>query len=85
MRAILDFDDAGACDDEPAKGVTVGDVRAWHDEIKRLNYALCALRQTALSAVGHVGFANYAHREAAASKAVSQSFANGEYVDPDEM
>lgn len=36
MRPILDFDDAGALDDEPAKGVTVGDIRAWHDEIERL-------------------------------------------------
>lgn len=31
MRPILDFDDAGASDDEPARGVTVGDIRAWHD------------------------------------------------------
>ena len=35
-RPLLDFDDAGAGDDEPAKGVTVGDIRAWHDEIERL-------------------------------------------------
>jgi len=32
MRKILEFDDAGAAEDEPAKGVTVGDIRAWHDK-----------------------------------------------------
>lgn len=32
MRPLLDFDDAGAQDDEPAKGVTVGDIRAWHND-----------------------------------------------------
>lgn len=31
MRDLLEFDDAGAADDEPVKGVTVGDIRAWHD------------------------------------------------------
>lgn len=31
---LLDFDDAGAGDDEPAKGVTVGDIRAWHDAFR---------------------------------------------------
>jgi hypothetical protein len=35
-RPLLDFDDAGAQDDHPAKGVTVGDIRAWFDEIERL-------------------------------------------------
>lgn len=32
MKTFLEFDDAGAQDDEPAKGVTVGDIRAWHDK-----------------------------------------------------
>lgn len=40
MRNPLDFDDAGAEDSEPAKGITVGDVRAWHDEFERLNFKL---------------------------------------------
>lgn len=40
MRPVLDFDDAGAKDDEPTKGVLVGDIREWHDEIKRLRLAL---------------------------------------------
>ena len=31
MKQFLDFDDAGAQDDEPVKGVTMGDIRAWHD------------------------------------------------------
>lgn len=31
MRALLIFDDAGANNDHPAKGVTIGDIRAWHD------------------------------------------------------
>lgn len=35
-RPLLDFDDAGAPDDDPAKGVTVGDIRRWFDEIERL-------------------------------------------------
>lgn len=39
MNPLLDFDDAGAGDDEPAKGVTVGDIRAWHDEMERLQIA----------------------------------------------
>lgn len=40
MKSLLEFDDAGAQDDEPTKGVTVGDIRAWHDEIERLRLAL---------------------------------------------
>lgn len=43
MKPLLDFDDAGASDDEPAKGVTVGDIRAWHDEHERLHDALYAI------------------------------------------
>lgn len=39
MRDLLEFDDAGASGDEPAKNVTVGDIRAWHDEIERLREA----------------------------------------------
>lgn len=31
MRPLLIFDDAGASNEHPAKGVTVGDIRAWHD------------------------------------------------------
>lgn len=31
MKQFLDFDDAGAQDDELVKGVTMGDIRAWHD------------------------------------------------------
>lgn len=31
-KSFLEFNDAGAQDDEPVKGVTVGDIRAWHDE-----------------------------------------------------
>lgn len=32
MKSLLEFDDAGASDSEPVKGVTVGDIRAWHDD-----------------------------------------------------
>jgi len=32
MKSFLEFDDAGASDEEPVKGITVGDIRAWHDE-----------------------------------------------------
>lgn len=35
MKRILDFDDPGASDDELAKGVTVGDIRAWHDCLEK--------------------------------------------------
>jgi hypothetical protein len=47
MRDPLDFDDAGADDDEPAKGITIGDVRAWHDEMQSMRAALTAMIQTA--------------------------------------
>jgi hypothetical protein len=40
MRSLLDFDDAGANDDEPVKGVTAGDIRAWFDERQRYRDAL---------------------------------------------
>ena len=36
MRAFLEFDDAGASDDELVKGITMGDIRAWHDEYHHL-------------------------------------------------
>ena len=36
MRALLDFDDAGADDDHPARGVTVGDIRAWYDHVEQI-------------------------------------------------
>ena len=40
MRRILDFDDAGAKDDELAKGVTVGNIRAWHDATEKAFVAM---------------------------------------------
>lgn len=36
MKPLLDFDDAGAADDEPVKAVTVGDIRAWHDQYDQI-------------------------------------------------
>ena len=30
--SLLEFDDAGASDEEPVKGVTMGHIRHWHDE-----------------------------------------------------
>ncbi len=44
MRPLLDFDDAGASDEEPAKGVTVGDIRAWHDAYDDLLWSLAECR-----------------------------------------
>lgn len=43
----LDFDDAGADDSEPARGVTIGDVRRWHDELEALRNELAYYRRTA--------------------------------------
>lgn len=40
MKQPLDFDDAGAADDEPIKGITAGDIRRWHDELDNLRSAL---------------------------------------------
>ena len=40
MRELLEFDVAGASDDEPAKGVTLGDIRAWHNKFEEVFYAL---------------------------------------------
>lgn len=40
MKPLLDFDDAGAADDHPARGVTVGDIRAWYDEMEQLQASL---------------------------------------------
>jgi hypothetical protein len=40
MRDLLDFDDAGAGDDEPTKGVLIGHIREWHDEMDRLRIAI---------------------------------------------
>lgn len=40
IHDLLEFDDAGAKDDHPAKGVTVGDIRAWFDENAALREAL---------------------------------------------
>lgn len=36
--SILEFDDPGASDDEPVKGVTMGDIRAWHDSYAELEH-----------------------------------------------
>ena len=61
-------------------------IRCIQDEVREAyEKRLAALKQTALAAVGHVGYANYAHREIAARKAINQSFVNGEFVDPDDM
>jgi hypothetical protein len=48
-RSFLDFDDPGAGDDEPVKGITAGDIRAWHDQYDNIlsTWADC---RTALSA-----------------------------------
>lgn len=35
-KSFLEFDDAGASDNELAKGVMVGDIRAWHDQYDRM-------------------------------------------------
>src|SRR5882724_13719543 len=35
MKQFLDFDDPGAQDDEPVKGLTMGDIRAWHDRFEK--------------------------------------------------
>jgi hypothetical protein len=37
----LRFDDPGAQNDEPAKGVTVGDIRAWYDTLLAFHSAVC--------------------------------------------
>jgi hypothetical protein len=42
MKQFLEFDDAGASDDHPAKGITIGDIRAWHDHQEKLLAALRA-------------------------------------------
>ena len=36
--SILQFDDPGASDDEPVKGVTMGDIRAWYDSYVELEH-----------------------------------------------
>jgi hypothetical protein len=40
MKTLLEFDDAGAPNDHPAKGVTFGDIRAWHDEMERMKESI---------------------------------------------
>jgi hypothetical protein len=42
MRPLLEFDDTGASDIELVKGVTAGDIRAWHDRIEELETLLQA-------------------------------------------
>ena len=54
MRQLLDFDDAGASDDEPAKGVLVGHIREWHDEVERLKTALRLARNDMLVSAGEI-------------------------------
>jgi hypothetical protein len=46
IRSILEFDDPGASDDEPVKGVTMGHIRAWHDSYAELDgkYAMTEKR-----------------------------------------
>lgn len=34
--SILEFDDPGASDEEPVKGVTMGDIRSWYDSYAEL-------------------------------------------------
>lgn len=36
----LDFDDAGASDEEPVKGITQWHIRRWHDEAAALKQLL---------------------------------------------
>ena len=36
----LEFDDPGADDNEPVKGIVMGEIRAWHDQIERLREVL---------------------------------------------
>lgn len=43
--SILEFDDPGASDDEPVKGVTMGDIRAWHDSYVELEADAHRLRE----------------------------------------
>lgn len=45
MKQLLDFDDAGASDEEPAKGVTVGDIRAWHDQYVNILFSWAECRE----------------------------------------
>lgn len=43
MKTFLSFDDAGADDDYPARNVTMGDIRAWHDVAEKAHVALAQL------------------------------------------
>ena len=36
FKHLLHFDDPGADDNEPVKGITMGDIRAWHDRYESL-------------------------------------------------
>lgn len=36
MPPPLAFDDPGAHDDEAARGIRVGNIRAWHDAVERI-------------------------------------------------
>jgi hypothetical protein len=40
LQYLLSFDDPGATDDHLAKGVTVGDIRMWFDEMTQLRDAM---------------------------------------------
>lgn len=44
LNEILEFDDAGAGDDHPAKGVTMAHIRAWFDEVSRLEGKIADLQ-----------------------------------------
>lgn len=55
LRYILSFDDPGAADDHLAKGVTVGDIRMWHDTIEELQEDLARLWHFAGCPFDHCG------------------------------
>ena len=50
---IISFDDAGAEDDHPVKGITMGHIRRWFDRVEQLHVALEAVDSEMMLA-GHV-------------------------------
>lgn len=54
MRRLLDFDDVGAPPDHPAKGVTVGDIRQWHDRMEDYREALRLLKYVLADEIKHI-------------------------------
>jgi hypothetical protein len=54
VKELLSFDDHGASDEHPAKGITIGHIRRWFDYLDSRTIICCTLEQDRCEICGKI-------------------------------